>query len=228
MIRRAGVVAVAAVVAVAPALWAQSMDESVQQAMSDYSAWMDALDEFTKGIEFDESDLNTMIELYPEMDSLELMADDDDDVDPESFNREMQEVLADPEYRGWATRNGLDPENWLRTVSRITSVYLVVSADKNRPLAEQQRQKHAAMVEEQCRQVDPELCRSLREGLAASDAINQAIAEAHNTLRPPTAQERALMEEHYGDLEALMMADDESDMEDESWGEYDDSSDDGE
>jgi len=52
------------------ALGAQSMDESMQKAMADYSAWMDKLAEFTKGIEFDEGDLTSFIEHSPEMQSL--------------------------------------------------------------------------------------------------------------------------------------------------------------
>jgi hypothetical protein len=204
-----------------PALGAQSMDDSVQAAMADYSAWMDKLAEFTKGIEFDEGDLTSFLEHYPEMQSLDLMQEDEDSTDPEDFENNMREVLAEPEYRSWANRNGLDPEGWLRTATRISSVYMIVYAEKSRPQQEAQRLQYEAMVEQQCGQVDAETCRSMREAMATSAAMSEAIARAQTKLPPPTASERALMEQYSGDLDSLMMSDDESDFEEDSWDESD-------
>lgn len=203
------------------ALGAQSMDESMQKAMADYSAWMDELAEFTKGIEFDEGDLTSFIEHYPEMQSLDLMQDDEDSTDPEDFENNMREVLAEPEYRSWAGRNGLDPEGWLRTATRISSVYMIVHTEKARPEMEAQRQQYEAMIEQQCEQVDAETCRSMREAMATSAAMGEAIAQAQIKLPAPTAAERALIEQYSGDLESIMMSDDESDSEEGSWDESD-------
>lgn len=208
--------ATAILVVFAPVLGAQSMDESMQKAVSDYSAWMDELAKFTKGVEFDEKDLTSLVEHYPEMQELDLMQADDDVTDPSHFQDNMNQLLAEPEYRSWASRNGLDPEAWLRTVTRITSVYMIVNAERSRPAVEAQRRQYETMVEEQCKQADAETCRSMKEAMAASAAMTEAFAKAQGKLPPPTASERALMEQHYDDLTATMK-DDEGPSEDGSW-----------
>lgn len=216
MRRRATWVATLMVVALAPGLGAQSTDDSVQRAAATYSAWAAALGEFTKGIEFDEEDVTTLIERYPEMQSLDLNEAEWSVTDPAQFDNNMRQVLAEPEYRSWASRSGLDPEVWLRTVARISSVYMIVSTERSRPAAEEQRREFEAMVEAQCAQSDPETCRSMREALAAGDAMSEALAKALGKLPPPTAGERALMDRYYDQL-TLAMGDDEGSSEEESW-----------
>ena len=204
------------VVALAPGLGAQSMDDSAQRAAATYSAWAEKLAEFTKGIEFDEGDLTFLIEKYPEMQALDVTEADGDVTDPAQFDNHMRQVLAEPEYRSWAVRNGLDPERWLRTVARISSVYMIASTERTRPAAEAQRREFAAMVEEQCAQSDPETCRSMREALAAGDAMSEALVKALGKLPAPTTGERALMDRYYDQL-TLAMGDDEGSPEEETW-----------
>ena len=218
MSRRATWVATLMVVALAPGLGAQSMDDSTQQAAATYSAWVEKLAEFTKGIEFDEGDLTSLIEKYPEMQALDIAEAQGDVTDPAQFDTHMRQVLAEPDYRSWAGRNGLDPERWLRTVARITSVYMIVSTERSRPAAEAQRREFEAMVEEQCAQSDPETCRSMREALVQGDAMTEAMAKAQGKLPTPTAGERALMEQHYDELTAAMGEDGGSSA-NESWDE---------
>jgi hypothetical protein len=203
-------------VAFAPGLGAQSMDDSMQQAVATYSAWAEKLAEFTKGIECDEGDITTLIEHYPEMQALDVAEADGDVTDPAQFDTHMRQVLAEPEYRSWASRNGLDPERWLRTVARISSVYMIVNTERSRPAAEAQRREFGAMVEKQCATSDAETCRSMREALAAGDAMSDALAKAQGKLPPPTAGERALMDRYYDQL-TLAMGDDEGSPEEESW-----------
>jgi len=216
MSRRAAWVATLMVVALAPGLGAQLTDDSVQRAAATYSAWAEELGEFTKGIEFDEEDLTTLIERYPEMQSLDLKEAEWSVTDPARFDDNMRQVLAAPEYRTWASRSGLNPEGWLRTVTRISSVYMIASTERARPAAEAQRREFEAMVEAQCAQSDPETCRSMREALAAGDAMSEALAKALGKLPPPTAGERALMDRYYDQL-TLAMGGDEGSPEEESW-----------
>lgn len=204
------------IVAFAPGLGAQSMDDSMQQAVATYSAWAEKLAEFTKGIEFDEGDLTTLIEHYPEMEALDVAEADGDVTDPAQFDNHMRQVLAEPEYRSWAGRNGLDPDRWLRTVARISSVYMIVNTERSRPAAEAQRREYEAMVENQCATADAETCRSMREALAAGEAMNDALAKAQGKLPSPTATELALMNQYYDRLTATM-GDEESAPADEPW-----------
>jgi hypothetical protein len=204
------------VVALAPGLGAQSTDDSVQQAVATYSAWADKLAEFTKGIEFDEGDLTTLIEQYPEMQALDVAEADGDVTDPAQFDNHMRQVLAEPEYRSWASRNGLDPERWLRTVARISSVHMIVNMERSRPAAEAQRREFELMVEKQCATSDAETCRSMREALAAGDAMSDALAKAQGKLPAPTAAELALMNQYFDRLTAAMSDEDSSSME-EPW-----------
>jgi hypothetical protein len=198
------------VVVLAPVLAAQSTDDPMQKAVSAYSAWMDELAKFTKRIEFDEGDVKTLIEHYAEMRELDMMEPEQDVTDPTHFQDSMQQVLEEPEYRAWASRNGLDPDRWLRTLSRISSVYMVVRTERSRPEAEAQQQHFEALVEEQCKQVDAETCRSMREALATNAAMSEAFTEAQGRLPPPTAEERALIDRYYDQLTATMTEDDGS------------------
>lgn len=221
-------VAMLVAVVVSAPLAAQSMDETMLQAVTDYSAWMDALAEFTKGVVFDEQDLTSFIEHYREMQSLDLMKADEESTDPEEFANNMHRVLAEPEYRSWAKRNGLDPEDWLRTATRISSVLMIVTTENNREAVEAQRQRYEAMVDQQCEHVDAETCRSMREAMAANKAMSDAIADAQTKLPPPTASERALIESRADELTSLMMGDEESGSEEVVREEPDSSLDDGE
>jgi len=72
------------------------------------------------------------------------------------------------------------------------------------------------MVEEQCAQSDPDTCRSMREALAAGDAMSEALVKALGKLPPPTAGERALMDRYYDQL-TMAMGEDEGSPEQESW-----------
>jgi len=98
---------------------------------------------------------------------------------------------------------------------------MIVHTEKAQPEMEAQRQQYEAMIEQQCEQVDAETCRSMREAMATSAAMSEAIAQAQIKLPAPTAAERALIEQYSGDLESIMMSDDESDSEEGSWDESD-------
>lgn len=201
---------------------AQSMDATVERAIAEFEEWMEAIADLTRGVEVSEADLREFLDHWEDMNDLEVMQEEgDDETDVQQFKMDLREVLADPEYRSWAAANGLDPEDWLRSSMRITSVMMMVQWQENRESAKAQQQEYAAMVEQQCAQVDDELCQQMRAGLAASRAMSAAMEQAQGKLRPPTTAERELIT-RYGDvIEATMMSD-EFEEEYEEYGEYED------
>ena len=195
---------------------ARGSEGAVVDSFAEYEAWMSVLAEFTQGVEFDEKDLQNFLQYWPEMSSLEVMAEDDDADSAKEFSRDVREVLADPEYQAWARGNDLDPENWLRKSTRISTVLMAQQIESQREMMASQRQSYLAMVEESCAQVDEETCQQMRAGMKESMAASEAIMDAIAKLPPATASEAALLEQYGSDLESVLMADDEED-----YGDYD-------
>lgn len=197
---------------------AQGPAESVAAATAEYKAWIDVLADFTQGIEIDEEDIQQFLRYWPEMNDLAVMAEEDESDSASEFSLDVREVLADPEYRSWASNSGLDPEDWLRKSTRVSTLMLARQMEAQGELVASQRQSYAAMVEESCAQVDEDTCREMRAGMEHSMAMSEAMMKATAKLPPASADETALLERYQSELESMVMAGDE----DEYYSDYED------
>jgi hypothetical protein len=193
---------------------AQTEAESMTQAVADFDATMERIAEFVRGVEFDEGDIETLLEYWTELDSLAVMSVDEDEDSTPSFARDVREILADPEYQAWARGHGLDPEDWLRKSMRINTVMMTEYMAEQREMMATQRESYARMVEESCAQVDQETCQQMRDAMVQSLAMGEAMMKAADRLPPGTDEEIALLGRYGEELKALMMSDDE-------YGDYD-------
>lgn len=186
-------------------------EQAMTAAIADFEEWMKVIADFTRGVEFDEKDIRSVIELWPELEELDVMQDDETAENAAEFARDVREIVADAEYRAWARANGLDPETFLRRSMRVSTVLMMQQVEGQRAMAAAQQESYRAMVEQSCARVDAETCAEMRAGLEQSLAISAAMTKTLEELPPPTATELALLERYGTELEAVMMPDDEED-----------------
>lgn len=211
-------VSMASVLLLGPAA-AQSPDESMSQAVAEFDASMRVIADFVKGVEFDEGDIRSMLEYWPEMDDLDVMSADDDPDSSVGLAKDIQKILADPEYLAWARKRGLDPESWLRKSMRVTTAMMTRELEGQRETMASQRESYAQMVEESCAQVDEEACEQMRGAMNQSMAMGEAMMAAAAKLPPPTAGEIALLQQYGPELQDLMTADEGYDEYSDEYGE---------
>jgi hypothetical protein len=185
---------------------AQSQDEAIQEALQQFDEMITKISDFTADVRFTEGDIESYIRHFEEFSSFEGQDDEEEIVD---FN----DVLTDPEYRSWATEQGLDPDTWLRKSTRIS---MVLMRDQIQAAAEMMRSQYPqqmSMIEEQCKDVDEETCQQMKQALASNFAMFEKQGRAWERLPEPTAAEQALLVEHADELQAVMRGAEE----DEEW-----------
>jgi len=185
---------------------AQSQDEAIQEALQQFDEMITKISDFTAEVRFTEGDIESYIRHFEEFSSFEGQDDEEEIVD---FN----DVLTDPEYRSWATEQGLDPDTWLRKSTRIS---MVLMRDQIQAAAEMMRSQYPqqmSMIEEQCKDVDEETCQQMKQALASNFAMFEKQGRAWERLPEPTAAEQALLVEHADELQAVMRGAEE----DEEW-----------
>jgi len=181
---------------------AQSQDEAIQEALQQFDEMITKISDFTADVRFTEGDIESYISHFEEFSSFEGHEDDEEIVD-------FSDVLADPEYRSWAAEHGLDPDTWLRKSTRIT---MVLMRDQIQAAAEMMRSQYSqqmAMIEEQCKEVDEDVCQQMKQAMASNFAIFERQGKALERLPEPTTAEQALLVEHADELQAVMMSDEE-------------------
>ena len=187
---------------------AQSDSERVQE---DIEAIVAEVNEFVADVRFDESDIKKLIELWDEFDEFGEAYDGEDD---EIIN--FSDMLADPEYRAFASSYGLDPDDWLRKSVRITMVMAREAILEGAAAMPQQMEEQLEMLEQQREQYGEEVYQQMKEAMENSAEMTNAIVEAAKRYPQATADEAKLLEIYREQLTALMSEDDE-----DEWG-YDD------
>jgi hypothetical protein len=194
-----------AVMSAVPAV-AQSQDEAVQEAMQQFDEMITKIANFTIDVRFTEGDLESYISHFDEFSSFEGQDAEEEIVD-------FKDVLADPEYRSWAAERGLDPDAWLRKSTRISMVLMRDQMQASAEMMRSQLPQQMAMIDEQCKEVDEDVCQQMKQAMATNLAMFEKQGKAWEKLPEPTAAERALLVEHADELHAVMMGDEE----DEEW-----------
>lgn len=188
---------------------AQTAADSMEQSVADFEAAMEVVAQFVSEVEFDEGDIETVLEYWKELDDLDVMSADDDEDSPAGFAKDVRQILASPEYQTWARGHGLEPEDWLRKSMRITMVMVAQELAGQKEMMAAQRDSYAQMVEQSCAQVDEKTCQQMRQSMKQSLAMGEAMMKAAERIPSATAQETALLEKYGSQLQAVMMADDD-------------------
>ena len=207
----------AAVLALSGAVSGQSESDPVAEATSDFEAMVREVREFVGNVRFDEGDVESLIEHYPELSALEPLATDTEE--DETFD--FKEILADPAYRSWAAANGLDAEDWLRTSTRIMMALFREQLLASAAVMPHQMQQQMAMIEEQREQLGEEMYNEMKKSMEAGAEISRRMEAAARDLPQPTPAEQAALDAHRDELILLMQSDDDWDDESGWSDEYD-------
>jgi hypothetical protein len=200
---------------------AQSVDEAIEEGKRKLDTLVTEVQEIAGGVRFDEDDVESLIRLWPEFDELSRMVDDDGDDDSMDFKA----VLADPNYRRWATSHGVDAEDWMRKTVRIMMTLYREQTLQSAARAPQQIQEQMEMIEQQRAQLGEEAYQQMKEAMETSAAMSKYMEEAVRKMPEATAAEEAVLDKHRDELMMLMMSDDDEDAygydeeyeEDEEW-----------
>jgi hypothetical protein len=208
----------AAVLALTGVLSAQSGHDPVADPTLEFEAMVREVKEFVGNVRFDEGDVESLIEHYPELSALEPMATDTEE--DETFD--FKEILADPAYRSWAAANGLDAEDWLRKSTRIMMALFREQLLASAAMMPHQMQQQMAMVEEQRAQLGDEMYNEMKKSLEAGVEIQKRMEAAARDLPQPIPAEQAALDAHRDELIPLLQSNDDEDWDDEYPGSDDD------
>ena len=185
------------------------------EAKAKLEAMAAEINEFVGDVRFDESDIQNLIELWDEFNEFGEAYEDDED---ELIN--FSEILADSEYRNFASSYGLDPDDWLRKSTRIMMVMYREAILQGAAAMPQQMQAQLEMLEQQREQYGEEVYQQMKEAMENSAELTNTLVETAKKYPQATQAEAKLLETYKDQLTALMSEDDEEEWGDDEY--YDD------
>jgi hypothetical protein len=210
-----GLLAMFALLVSAPLVWAQDNEDIVRESQENMEAWVVATNEFVEDVRFEEKDIQNLIRHWESFNALEEASEVDEDEEVVDFAA----ILSDPEYRKWASSNGLDAEDWLQKFARILALVMREQMLAAMAQSEAMMPEQMKMIEAQKDNVGEEAYRQMKDGYATSMAIIKASKAIYEKLPEGTAKEKELLTKYRGQITSLMMAEEED--EEDEYGEYD-------
>lgn len=190
--------------------WSQPVEDEMEHAAREFQEWVDAMSDYVADVRFDEKDVQSFLQYWQEFSELGIGEDVGEEADWEQL-RDLDFILEHAAYRSWIAAHGLDPDDWLRKTLRIQMMVMRDQMAQSHDLMQEQRPEQMAMIEEQCKQVGPELCRQMKDAMAASMAISESMGTSWEKFPEPTASEAALLEQYQGQIMGLLDVAEEED-----------------
>lgn len=196
-----------------PGTLAQSeMDEAV----AEMEAMVSGMSAFIGDIQFRESDVVSLIELWDEFDAIEGL-----DAEEESEAMDFDAILGDPAYQAFASSHDLDGRDWLRKTMRITMALYREQVLESAARMPQQYEQQMQMIEAQKDQLGEDMYEQMKAAMEEGRAFVDLLVSTAKRLPPPTAAEAEVLDTYREQLNLLLMdADDE--FVEEDWGGEDD------
>ena len=201
---------------------AAPQEDLVEELRVDLEVWVEAVSDFIGEVSFDEADMRSFLDLYPE---LAVLMDDEAAIEEENWDDEgwnegedaslaesFQEVinlLGDPRYLSWAAENGLNAEDWMHKAARILILSQGTMMGEYFEMADAQRQEQVGDLEAQREQLGEEMYAAMQ----ASAEMMKLTREAWDDLPRPTAAEEQLIADHMDEISQLIGMD-----EGDEWG----------
>jgi len=141
---------------------AAPQEDLVEEFRVDLEVWIEAVGEFISEVSFDEADMRSFLDLYPEFAVLmDGEADGaEENWEDEGWNEEEEaslaesfqeviELLGDPGYIAWAAEKGLSAESWMHKSARILILSQRTVMAEYFQMSEAQMQEQVANLEAQ-------------------------------------------------------------------------------
>jgi len=196
-----------------PGALAQSeMDE----AIAEMEAMVSGMSAFIGDIQFRESDVVSLIELWDEFDAIEGL-----DAEEESEAMDFDAILGDPAYQAFASSHGLNGRDWLRKAMRITMALYREQVLESAAHMPQQYEQQMQMIEAQKDQLGEDMYEQMKAAMDEGRVFVDLLVSTAKRLPQPTAAEAEVLDTYREQLYLLLMdADDE--FVEEDWGGEDD------
>ena len=198
------------VVALAPVMFAQTVEQTVEETQERFAAWVADVNEFVGEVRFNEGDLRSLLDNWDDFSEFGENLKKDSEEDSEEMP-DFGEILDDEDYRRWASEAGVDAEDWLRKSMRIVATMMRGQVLSNMAIAEAQIPTQMKMIEGQRSQMDEEMYEQLKQTMDNTLATMRNMTETAGRLPQPTAAEKVLLDKYNTELSAAMMGDEGQD-----------------
>ncbi len=183
------------------------MAAAEEEANRKFEEWLEATRAFIGDVTFDEGDVRSLIELWPEFSELGEEFEEDSEEHDELMD--YREILRDARFRSWAAANGLSGEPWLKKTMRVITMVTRGQMETIFAQAEAQMPKQLEEIEGQRSQMGEEMYQQIKRSIEASVQMFKKQRAAWADMPRPVAGEQALLDKYHDDLVGLMMEGDE-------------------
>lgn len=194
-----GVCALASLLA-APSVRAQDIEQTMRESQQQMKAWLEAMIDFTAKTEFDEGDAKSLIEHWNslnELEDLKGMGEGDQPVD-------FQEILKAPEYKKWASANGVDGDDFMKKSMRIIAVMMRGQMLEGLAQSESMMPQQMQMMESQKGQLSDEMYEKMMQGIQSAMTMMTETKALAEKLPAGTEKEQKILEKYGPQIQALM------------------------
>ena len=192
------------VVALAPVMFAQTVEQTVEETQERFAAWVADVNEFVGDVRFGEGDLRSLLDNWDDFsvigENLKKGSEEGSEEMPD-----FGEILEDEDYRRWASQAGVDPEDWLRKSMRIFATMMRGQVLTNMALAEEQIPKQMEMIEGQRSQLGDEMYQQMKQAMDMTLVTMKNMTETAGRLPQPTDAEEELLNKYNAELLAALM-----------------------
>ncbi|MGB6852367.1 MAG: hypothetical protein WBG49_07195, partial [Thermoanaerobaculia bacterium] len=168
------------------------------------------VNEFVGDVRFNEGDLRSLLENWDDFSLVGENLKKDSEENSEEMP-DFAEILADGEYRRWASQAGVDPEDWLRKSMRVFATMMRGQVLSNMAIAEAQLPAQMERFEAQRSEIGEEMYQQLKQAMENTLATMKNMTEAAGQLPEPSAAEKVLLDKYNTELSAAFMPDKEQD-----------------
>ncbi|MGB3565277.1 MAG: hypothetical protein WBC09_19665 [Thermoanaerobaculia bacterium] len=198
------------VVALAPVMLAQTVEQTVEETQERFAAWVADVNEFVGEVRFDEGDLRSLLDNWDDFSVIGENLKKDSEEGSEEMP-DFGEILEDEDYRRWASQAGVDPEDWLRKSMRIFATMMRGQVLSNMAIAEAQLPAQMERFEAQRSEIGEEMYQQLKQAMENTLATMKNMTEAAGQLPEPSAAEKVLLDKYNTELSAAFIPDKEQD-----------------
>lgn len=187
-------------------LCGQEPDEAAA-AQARLEAWIESVGEAVSGVRFDEGDVESFLQHWPEFEAL----GEDESESEEDWEelRDLDWILEHARYRAWVASRGLDGRDWLLKSMRIMLMSMRDQMQMHAAMVQEAMPQQMAEIEAQCAQMGEELCAQMKASMAASSAMMASSGEFWEQVPEPTERERSLLERYGTGIRGLLEGGDE-------------------
>jgi hypothetical protein len=173
----------------------QSSQDDIEESNRQFEQWAISLSEFVKDVRFNEEDVQSLISLWDDFDTIGGEQDNE-----EKEYVDFSTIMNNEDYRSWAKSKGINSDMWLKKTMRIMAMIMRAGIEENSPGSQFDMEAQLKALEEMRAQVGEEAYQQMKQALAAGAAAMQGLENSNKHLPVPTDSEKALLAKYKDQL----------------------------